>query len=125
MLAIEQWDPDAQTASKAAIFKQRTVQGETRLTSADSPAHALSVSLTETGGIEWPRIAELLGLDVDEAKARLLAERRVFEAPDGRYEIAERYLSGRVRDKLAAARAAATLDDRFAGNVTALAATGD
>lgn len=120
VMAIEDWDADAQEGSKAAIFTQRTAYGEVEVTAAESPAHALSVSLAETGGISWPRIASLLSMSQDEAKKALHAAGRVFEQPNGVYEITERYLSGRVRDKLAEARAAAELDSRFQENVEAL-----
>jgi len=120
VLAIEEWTPESKKAAKAAIFRQRTVQPDVRVKTADSPAHALSVSLSDTGGITWGRISGLLGLSVDESKQALLDAGRVFEQPDGTYEITERYLSGRVRDKLAEARTAAALDDKFVRNVTAL-----
>lgn len=122
VLAIEQWDADHEKATKAAIFSKRTVRAEKPPDTVDSPAHALSLSLAETGGISWPRIASLLGMEIDAAKAALVAEGRVFETPNGNYETAERYLSGRVRDKLAQAVDAAQLDDRFMANVKALEA---
>ncbi len=120
VMAVETWKPETRTAGKAAIFRQRTVQADTRATHANSSAEALAISLSETGAIDWPRIAGLLSVDPDQAKALLVADGRVFETPAGPYEIAERYLSGRVRDKLAAARDAAKLEERFDPNVKAL-----
>ncbi len=120
VLATEDWDPEKKEGTKAAIFTTRTVLADTKPNSAESPTHALTISLSETGTISWDRISELLGIPIDEAKDALKAAGRVFEQPDGTYATTERYLSGRVRDKLNAARDAAELDDKFKVNVDAL-----
>lgn len=122
VLSIEDWDSRAKTASKAAIFTKRTVDPISRPDKAESQEAALLVSLSETGGVDWPRIAGLLNETVDAAKESLIGSGRVFETPDGRFEIAERYLSGNVRSALELAKAAAKLDEKFDRNVSALEA---
>lgn len=122
VLATERWTPRSQTATKAEIFRSRTVLPSQRVEQAESPEHALLISLSETGDISWPRIASLLGTDQARAQHLLVQSGRVFQTPSGDYQIAERYLSGRVRDKLAEAHLAARLDDAFKRNVEALQA---
>ena len=75
---------------------------------------ALAVALHETGGVDLDRIAELLGRSRETAIAEL--GDRIYLDPEATVALnrdvwvtADAYLSGKIRTKLAAAVAAATL----------------
>jgi N12 class adenine-specific DNA methylase/SAM-dependent methyltransferase len=117
--ALEVFDDESQTATPAPIFTQRVVAPPTQRSRVDTAADAVAVCLDESGTITTERVAELLG--VDEARARADLSGLAFEDPDSRDLIpAARYLSGNVRHKLTAARAAAEHDPRWEANLTAL-----
>jgi N12 class adenine-specific DNA methylase len=119
--AVEVYDPDLDIATPAAIQRERTIHPPRRHLGADTAEEALAISLDETATVDVVRIAELLG--VDEATARDELGDRVFTDPGtGSVVAAEEYLSGNVRTKLAAARAAAERDRSIARNVAALEA---
>lgn len=107
---------------KSDIFTKRVISRGQKATKADTPKDALVVSYSENGGINVPRIAELLGVDADEAVQKLKEGGDVFENPQsGLLEPSWEYLSGRVRAKLAAARAAVDAgEESFRANVEAL-----
>ncbi|MGH9268944.1 MAG: hypothetical protein ACRD0D_12315, partial [Acidimicrobiales bacterium] len=95
ILALEDFDPDSQTAAKAAIFTRRLLAPAAVRYGADTADDALAISLDETGRVDIDRIAELLDLTADEALAQL-AE-RVYRDPATREVVpAEQYLSGDV-----------------------------
>ena len=118
--ALEHFDSDTKTVRKADILTKRVVQPNRKVESASSPRDALLITLRETGEINLPRIAELLG--TSEAKAWDAIRGDAFQTPDGLLEIRDQYLSGNVRKKLREAEAAAKIDPRFGPNVEALAA---
>jgi N12 class adenine-specific DNA methylase len=86
----------------------------------ETAAEALAVSLNETGGIDWERMASLTGTDVKEMQAEL--EGQVYRNPEGGWETADAYLSGDVRAKLKTAEAAAEITPLYRPNVGALKA---
>ena len=119
VLALEQFDPDSQSATKAAIFERRLLTPSHTRHGADSAEDALAVSLDETGRVDLERIASLLGVPEDVALGQLAD--RVFRDPTTRELVpAEQYLAGDVRARLDAAREAATIDGSFSVNVRAL-----
>jgi N12 class adenine-specific DNA methylase len=121
VLALEIFDPDTGTATKAPIFSQRVVAPPTRRLDADTPADALAIALDETGHVDLDRIAELLHTDHDDARHQLAT--LVWDSPaTGDLEPAGVYLAGDVRTKLDDARAAALRDPRFETHVRALEA---
>lgn len=121
VLALEVFDPETQTARKAPIFTRRVVGPRPAVLGADSPAAAMAVCLDQTGTVDLPRVAGLLGVGIDTARAGL--EALVFEDPaTGELVPAGRYLAGDVRAKLEVALDSTARDDRFAANVTALRA---
>jgi N12 class adenine-specific DNA methylase len=84
-------------------------------------ADALAVVLNERGHVDTEHIAELLHRECDDVVAELGSA--IFRDPaDGSWQTADSYLSGRVRDKLKEAEAAAALDPPYERNVTALQA---
>lgn len=118
LLALEDYDQDAKTATKAAIFTKRLSYPVVRPATADNPLQALGVSMTWKGVVDPDYMAELTGRPREEV-LRELGD-AVFENPEGGWESAAQYLSGNVRVKLANARIAAEKDQRFARNVAAL-----
>ena len=111
--ALEDWDPVAQRAGKAAIFTRRVVAPRAARLGADTPADALAICLDTRGEVRLGEIARLLGVGEPEARERLGT--LVFNEPGtGQLVPAAEYLSGQVRGKLRAAEQAAAGDPRFA-----------
>ncbi len=118
LLALEDYDPETNTASKTAIFTSDILKPYVRPEIA-GPADALAVSLNEHGRIDIPSIARSLKLSEDEAIHALGGS--IYLNPKGDiWETRDDYLSGDVVEKLAAARAAAATDPRYNRNVRAL-----
>jgi len=118
--SIEDYDLENDTARPGPIFTERVISPPAPpvITSA---ADALAVVLNERGRVDLDHIAELLHRDPDDVVAELGSA--IFRNPtDGSWQMADAYLSGRVREKLKAAEAAAALDPAFERNVSALAA---
>jgi adenine-specific DNA methylase len=116
--SIEEYDLDSGLARMGPIFRDRVLSPPAAplITSA---ADALAVTLNETGRVDPEHLAELLECEPEAALADLGAT--VFRNPlTGTWETADAYLSGPVRTKLAAARAATALDPQYERNVTAL-----
>lgn len=119
VLALEHFDPATQTATKAEIFDRRVVASRTPRLGADSPADALAICLDTYAQVRLPEVARLLGVEEDEARRQLGT--LVFDEPGtDRLVPAAEYLSGNVRQKLAAVQTAAALEDRYTPNVNAL-----
>lgn len=97
-----------EVATPAPIMRERVVPKYEPATHADSPSDALAITLSETGRVNMERIAELLGLDQATAIERLQeGEPLVYLDPETQlWETADAYLSGMVKRKLQAAKAA-------------------
>lgn len=110
----------APSAGKAAIFSRRVLSPYTKPTSAETPKDALVASLNEHGSVNLPYMAELLGQD-EEAIPKELAGLVYMDPQSQQWQVSDQYLTGNVKQKLAAARAAvAGGDTRFKENVEAL-----
>ncbi len=125
LLALENYDDETGTAAKAPIFSQRVNKRPQRPIRADTPDEAIRICLDARGRLDVPAIAALLGIPAEQVPARL--EGLAYLDPSsGDWVTAEEYLSGNVREKLHAARSAAsTAGDatdapRWAGNIAAL-----
>lgn len=121
VMALEVFDPDTQTAQKAAVFDQRVIAHRIPAGSADTPQDALALCLDECGRVDLGRIAALLGVPADQA-GQELGDLAYADPETGAWATAERYLAGNVRRKLQTARDAAAADPRWERNVTALQA---
>lgn len=109
------------SAKKAAIFSRRVLAPYTPVTHAGTANDALVASLAERGKVDMPYMSRLYGKSEDEIAAEL--GDMVYRNPEtNRYEVADDYLSGNVKAKLAQAREAAANDKAFKRNVTALEA---
>lgn len=117
---LELFDETTQSATPATIMTQRVVAPRAPALGADTAEEALSVVLDSHGRADLTQVARLLGVDEDTARAQL--DELVYDDPHTKEVVtAAEYLSGNVRQKLAAARAAADADpDRYGSNVVAL-----
>ncbi|WP_085026441.1 DEAD/DEAH box helicase family protein [Ensifer aridi] len=118
--SIEDYDLETDTARPGAIFSERVIAPPAPpvITSA---ADALAVVLNERGRVDLDHIAELLHRNTDAVRDEL--GDNIFRDPaDGSWQTADAYLSGAVRTKLAAAKAAAELDPAYERNVRGLEA---
>ncbi|WP_194893290.1 bifunctional DNA primase/polymerase [Catenulispora pinisilvae] len=122
VLALEDFDDDSRTATKAALLTRRVNRPRERATHAESPAEAIALCRDELGRFDFDRVVALLGVDAQEAARRLTG--LAFIDPDTNSWVpADEYLSGNVRAKLVRARAASVIgSDRFGGNIPALEA---
>lgn len=121
VMALEDFDVDEQIARKMPVFTRDVLTPVEVHLGADTAADALAISLGETGRVDVARIAELLGVEPDEARRGL--DSLVFDDPaNGVVVTAAEYLSGDVRTKLAVARDVAAGDERWNPNVDALVA---
>lgn len=108
------------TVSKRAIFTQRTVNPVREVTHADSVNDALTLSMSQTGGVDLDYMSKLMDGKDEGSILKELGD-RVYENPaTNGIELAEAYLSGNVREKLEIAETAAKTDERFKKNVEAL-----
>ena len=120
ILALENYDKETKTASKADIFTKNTITPLKTVTSVNTVEEGLIVSVNETGGVDTARIAELLGESEETVKRALLDNRLAFKNRDGKLETAEKYLSGNVKAKLRDAEALAEGDRDYEANVEEL-----
>lgn len=119
LLSLEHYDEETQKATKAAIFRERTIQRARPPESVEDPKEALLLTLNERGAVDLDHLSALL----HRSPAEFLPELKgaVFLNPQSnRWETEDDYLSGNVRTKLAAAEAAALVDPQFQFNVQAL-----
>ena len=120
--ALEVFDPETQTATKAPIFTTDVLTARPTPTRADTPAEALALSMAETGQVDLARIGGLLGTPDAQTTRDALGDLVYTNPKTGALESAWTYLSGDVRQKLTQARLAAQQDPTFTGHVTALEA---
>lgn len=123
VLSIENWNETEKMATKGDIFTKRVIQPFKKITKADTAKDALLVGLSETGGINWDRMRELTGKTDQELQSELQSQGIVYRNPEGeKWEMADEYLSGNVREKLKIAEAATQVDPKYQANVEALRA---
>jgi N12 class adenine-specific DNA methylase len=119
LLSLENYDEENSLATKAAIFRERTIHHKHAIESAGTPKEALLITLNEKGKVDLEHMAGLLEKSVEEILPDLKG--MIFLNPQGQqWETEDQYLSGNVREKLTAANAASANDPRFRENVEAL-----
>lgn len=121
LCSLENIDENGQLESKADMFTKRTIRPERTINSVDTPAEALAISIEERGLVDMPFMAELLGSpgQYDEIITELRGV--IFKDPmTNGWKTADEYLSGNVREKLKAARMAASSHTELSINVEAL-----
>jgi N12 class adenine-specific DNA methylase/predicted O-methyltransferase YrrM len=121
LCSLEDYNADTNRATKAAIFRERTIQKPRRAAAAESAQDALILSLNEKGRVDLSYIENLLGRSPEQFLPELKG--LVFRNPlTEQWETEDQYLSGDVRSKLVTARAAARTNLTYSENVTALEA---
>lgn len=102
--------PRPASATPAPIMKERVLMPYAPPGKADSPSDALAITLSEFGRVDMKRVAGLLGMSEDEAIDALhtkLDTPLIFRDPEtDTWETSNAYLSGQVKRKLNAAKAA-------------------
>lgn len=107
---------EPERAKKAKIMSRRVNFPHSKALVATNANDALTVSLSETGRVDLGMMANLLDRDVIEVRKELEESGQIFMDPElDRWEHAEAYLSGNIREKIATASAAG-----MAKNVIAL-----
>ena len=127
LCALEVLDEDGKLERKADMFTKRTIRPHEAVTSVDTAAEALAVSISEKACVDMGYMASLTGRSRDELAEELRGV--IFQVPglteangSPHYVTADEYLSGNVRMKLRQAQRAAERDPAFSINVEALTA---
>lgn len=118
--ALENYDAEKKTGTKADIFTKDTISPNRTITHVEDLASGIIVSINQTGGIDAALIAKLTGRTEDAVTRELIDGRLAFKTRDGGLEAPESYLSGNVRAKLSEAEALAPIDKDFENNVEEL-----
>lgn len=122
LCSLENVDENGRLESKADMFTKRTIRPERAVTSVDTPAEALAISIGERGKVDLPYMSELLGTPGEYEKIQQELHSVIFKDPMTRggeetgWVTADEYLSGNVREKLRVAELAAASDLAFAVN---------
>ena len=119
LCSLEKLDDEGNFKGKADMFTKRTIKRAEPVTSVDTAAEALAVSLSEKAKVDLEYMAALAGKDTSAVINELSGI--IFQNPvTGIWENADEYLSGDVRAKLAAAETFAENHPEYAVNVQAL-----
>tara|TARA_Y100001938_G_scaffold78_3_gene129 strand:- start:2381 stop:13072 length:10692 start_codon:yes stop_codon:yes gene_type:complete len=106
---------------KMPIFEKRTNFPRKAPVTAETPADALTISMSYKNHVDENYVGQLLNTTPEGARAKLLEEELVFENPiSGLLETPSEYLSGNVKRKLREVQAAVESQPELARNVTAL-----
>ena len=126
LCSLEILDEDGNLERKADMFMKRTINQQVTIDHVDTASEALAVSIGERARVDLDYMASLLGTPgetdsiIRDLKGVIYKNPEAGGGPLNGWETADEYLSGNVRKKLAAARAAAENDPVFAKNVAAL-----
>ncbi len=125
--ALEVLGDDGTLEKKADMFYKRTIKPHAPVTSVDTASEALAVSMGEKACIDMEYMCQLSGKTEEEIFADLKGA--IFLNPkygygsstEAKYLMADEYLSGNVREKLARAKKSAQLEpEDYSINVEAL-----
>ncbi len=119
LCSLEKLGDEGNFKGKADMFSKRTIKKAEVVTSVDTASEALAVSLGEKARVDLAYMSELTGKSEEDVAKELAGI--IFQNPvTEKWETADEYLSGNVREKLATARVFAENRPEFAINVTAL-----
>ena len=122
--SLEVLDENGELERKSDIFSKRTIKQEVEITSVDTAAEALAVSISRRAKVDMEYMAELTGF----AEEKIVADLQgiIFKDPkthgfdEPLYVTADEYLSGNVREKLLFANQMVSLHPEYMVNVKAL-----
>jgi len=120
LLALEHIVEDR--CEKADIFFKRTIRPEKQITHVDSVVEALAVVMNQLGRVDVQRMSELTGKSQEEVISELTGKIYLNPVTD-KWETADEYLSGNVRNKLEVAKQYNDMPeykDKFVLNIEAL-----
>lgn len=125
LCSLENLDENGKLKSKADIFTKRTIRAARPITSVETAADALAISIGEKGRVDLAYMEELL--QGQKSKEEITKELTgvIFRDPsetDDRlaWKTSDEYLCGNVRQKLKLAEISAELDEQYVSNVEAL-----
>ena len=119
LCSLEKLDDEGNFKGKADMFSKRTIKKAEVVTSVDTASEALAVSLGEKARIDLAYMSELTGKSEEDVTKELAGV--IFQNPvTEKWETADEYLSGNVREKLATAKVFAENHPEYAINVAAL-----
>ena len=119
LCSLERLDDEGNFIGKADMFTKRTIKKQEVVTSVDTASEALAVSLSEKAGVDLAYMSQLSGKSVEDITKELAGV--IFQNPvTEKWETADEYLSGNVREKLSVARTFAENHPEYAINVTSL-----
>ena len=120
LCSLEVMDSEGKFLRKADMFSKRTIKAYKEITSVDTANEALILSLSEKATIDFEYMSKL----TNKTKEQLIDELQgvIYKVPmeDGKYETADEYLSGNVREKLKLAESLVDTHPEFKTNVEAL-----
>ena len=123
LCSLEMLDDEDRTKlkGKADMFTKRTIRQRQSVTSVDTAAEALALSIGEKARVDMAYMSQLTGKSEDDIIDELNGV--IFLDPVyGDWQTADEYLSGNVRQKLRAAEKAAVDSPGYLPNVEALRA---
>lgn len=119
LCSLEELNEDGTLKRKADMFTKRTIKKAVAVTSVETAAEALTISLNEKARVDLLYMAGLTGKTEEKVAEELTGV--IFRDPvNGQWETADEYLSGNVREKLKTARIFAENHPEFTSNVNAL-----
>ncbi|HOQ63968.1 MAG TPA: SNF2-related protein, partial [Clostridia bacterium] len=126
LCSLEVLDDGGNFDRKADMFAKRTIRQQRSVTSVDTAAEALAVSIGERARADLLLMAQLTGMSEEQVISDLTGV--IFKDPTygddplAGWQTADEYLSGNVRQKLREAHRASERDPAFQINVEALEA---
>ena len=125
LCSLEILDDNKELKAKADMFTKRTIKPQTTVEKVDTASEALAVSIGERAFVDMEYMTELTGKSEEELFADLkgvifLNPKHSTMLGEKKYLMADEYLSGNVREKLAFARKAHEEYGQYAINVEAL-----
>lgn len=119
LCSLEELNEDGTLKRKADMFSKRTIKKAVAVTSVETSLEALTVSLNEKAKVDLAYMAKLTGKSEENIAEELTGI--IFRDPvSNRWENADEYLSGNVREKLKIARVFAENHPEYEVNVKAL-----
>lgn len=105
--ALENIDENGKLVSKADMFYKRTIKAHKAVTSVDTAREALAISMAEKARVDMEYMIQLCGKTEDDICQELkgvIFRNHLESAGHNKYLMADEYLSGNVRAKLATVR---------------------
>jgi len=119
LCSLEKTDSEGNYKGKADMFARRTIKKKKIITSVNTASEALAVSLSEKASVDLAYMSGLSGKDISIIVKEL--EGVIFKDPvTEKWETADSYLSGNVREKLETAKVFAENHPEYGINIKAL-----